>query len=122
MESRTPYSIHLDVRYAPLELVDVQSLIDACDLPWYNQTFCRVNDCAVRLGALQGEFHWHKHDNEDEFFYVVEGRSLIDLEGPVGGAQAAAGTHRAQRCGAPHTGARADRSPDVRRRRRQADR
>jgi oxalate decarboxylase/phosphoglucose isomerase-like protein (cupin superfamily) len=34
----------------------------------------------VRLGVLQGEFHWHKPDEEDEFFYVVDGRLLIDLE------------------------------------------
>jgi len=47
----------------------------------YNQTLCRVNDCVVRLGVMQGEFHWHKHDAEDEFFYVIEGRFVIDLEG-----------------------------------------
>lgn len=76
-----PYSINLDVRYAPLERIDVQALVDACTDPWYNQTLCRVNDSVVRLGVIQGEFHWHKHDRDDEFFYVVEGRFLIDLEG-----------------------------------------
>jgi mannose-6-phosphate isomerase-like protein (cupin superfamily) len=81
MGTQTPYSINLDARYAPLELVDVQALVDACKEPWYNQTLCRVNDCVVRLGVMQGEFHWHKHDQEDEFFYVVEGRFVIDLEG-----------------------------------------
>jgi mannose-6-phosphate isomerase-like protein (cupin superfamily) len=77
----TGYSINLEARYGPLELIDVQRLVDACKEPWYNQTLCRVNDCVVRLGVVQGEFHWHKHDLEDEFFYVVEGRFLIDLEG-----------------------------------------
>ena len=81
MNTQEPYSIHLDVRYAPLEAFDIQELIDACTHPWYNQTLCRVNDCVLRLGILQGEFHWHKHDREDELFYVVEGRLLIDLEG-----------------------------------------
>lgn len=81
MERQTPYSIHLDTRYAPLELVDVQALVDACRDPWYNQTLCRVNDCVVRLGVMQGEFHWHKHDDQDEFFYVVDGRFEIDLDG-----------------------------------------
>jgi mannose-6-phosphate isomerase-like protein (cupin superfamily) len=80
MDTR-PYSINLDVRYEPLELVDVQALIDACTEPWYNRTLCRVNDSVVRLGILRGEFHWHKHDDEDEFFYVVDGKLLIDLEG-----------------------------------------
>jgi len=76
-----PYSINLDARFAPLELIDVQALVDGCRDPWHNQTLCRVNDCVIRLGVLQGEFHWHKHDREDEFFYVVEGRFVIDLDG-----------------------------------------
>src|SRR5262245_46220759 len=81
MGSQAPYSINLDARYAPLELVDVQSLVDACEDSWYNQTLCRVNDCVVRLGVMLGEFHWHKHDDEHEFFYVVEGSLVIDLDG-----------------------------------------
>jgi mannose-6-phosphate isomerase-like protein (cupin superfamily) len=80
MDSVTPYSIRLDARYGPMELVDIQTLVDACKDQWYNQTLCRVNDCVVRLGVLRGEFHWHKHDNEDEFFYVIEGGFEIDLE------------------------------------------
>ena len=77
-----PYATHLDVAFGPLEVVQVQSLVDACTDRWYNQTLCRVNDSVVRLGVMQGEYHWHKHDYEDEFFYVVEGRFLIDLEKP----------------------------------------
>src|SRR5216117_1736683 len=75
-----PYAIHLDTLFASLQLVDIQKLVDGCRDGWYNQTLCRVNDCVVRLGVIQGEFHWHKHDHEDEFFYVVAGRLLIDLE------------------------------------------
>jgi mannose-6-phosphate isomerase-like protein (cupin superfamily) len=81
MSPQAPYSINLEARYAPLEVVDVPALVEACREEWSNQTLCRVNDCVVRLGILKGEFHWHKHDREDEFFYVVEGRLLIDLEG-----------------------------------------
>ena len=80
MSSGTSYSINLDARFGPLEVVDVQSVVDSCTEPWFNQTLCRVNDCVIRLGILHGEFHWHKHDEEDEFFYVVEGKLLIDLE------------------------------------------
>lgn len=80
MSARAPYSIHLEPKFAPLELVDVPALIDECGEPWYNQTLCQVNDCVVRLGIIEGEFHWHKHDAEDEFFYVVDGRLVIDLE------------------------------------------
>lgn len=80
MASQAPYSINLDTKFGPLELVDLETLVKACQDKWYNQTLCRVNDCVVRLGIMQGEFHGHKHDNEDEFFYVVDGRFLIDLE------------------------------------------
>jgi mannose-6-phosphate isomerase-like protein (cupin superfamily) len=77
---RYPYATHLDVRYGALELVDVPALVAACTDRWYNQTLCRVNDSVVRLGVVQGEYHWHKHDHLDEFFYVVDGRFLIDIE------------------------------------------
>ena len=83
MSEKIDYSIHLDVKFAPLELVDIRKLQEECKDDWFNQTLCRVNDCVVRLGVLRGEFHWHKHDEEDEFFYVVEGRLLIDLEDRV---------------------------------------
>jgi len=80
MASQAEYSIHLDARFSPLELMDIPALIQAHQ-PWWNQTLCRVNDCVVRLGIVEGDFHWHKHDNEDEFFYVIQGRWIIELEG-----------------------------------------
>jgi mannose-6-phosphate isomerase-like protein (cupin superfamily) len=79
-----PYTTHLNILHEPLETIDVQALVDACTDRWWNQTLCKVNDSVVRLGIIQGEYHWHKHDDEDEFFYVVDGRLLIDLEGPDG--------------------------------------
>lgn len=79
-EDEYPYATHLNVYYEPLQLIDVPALVAACTDRWYNQTLCRVNDSVVRLGVVQGEYHWHKHEDEDEFFYVVEGEFLIDLE------------------------------------------
>jgi mannose-6-phosphate isomerase-like protein (cupin superfamily) len=76
-----PYVTRLNIQYAPLEIVDVPALVEACRDKWYNQTLCRVNDSIVRLGVIQGEYQWHKHDDEDEFFYVMDGALLIDLEG-----------------------------------------
>jgi mannose-6-phosphate isomerase-like protein (cupin superfamily) len=76
-----PYETHLDILYPQGEIVDVNSLVEACKHPWYNQTLCRVNDSVVRVGIVKGEYHWHKHDEDDEFFYVVDGKLLIDLEG-----------------------------------------
>jgi len=81
MGAQMPYAINLSPKFNPLELIDIQSIVDACHDPWYNQTLCKVNDCVVRLGVAQGEFHWHKHENEDEFFYLVSGKFFIDLEG-----------------------------------------
>ena len=75
------YTIHTDVKYRPLELVDAGRLADTCPDKWWNQTLCQVNDCVARLGVFEGEFHWHKHDREDEFFFVLEGKLLLDLEG-----------------------------------------
>ena len=76
-----PYETRLNILYKPLEIVDEKSLSDACEYKWYNQTLCQVNDSVVRLGVIEGEYHWHKHEADDEFFYVVEGKLLIDLEG-----------------------------------------
>jgi mannose-6-phosphate isomerase-like protein (cupin superfamily) len=75
------YAIHEDVKYGPLELVDAGKLAAACTEPWWNQSLCAVNESVVRLGVFKGEFHWHKHDREDELFFALEGKLLVDLEG-----------------------------------------
>jgi mannose-6-phosphate isomerase-like protein (cupin superfamily) len=74
------YETRLNILHGPLELIDEQRLSDACEYTWYNQTLCRVNDAVVRMAVVQGEYHWHKHDRDDEFFYVVEGVLYVDLE------------------------------------------
>jgi dTDP-4-dehydrorhamnose 3,5-epimerase-like enzyme len=76
-----PYETRLNILHQPLELIDVKALAEACKFKWFNQTLCKVNDSVVRVGVVEGEYHWHKHDEDDEFFYVVEGSLLIDLEG-----------------------------------------
>lgn len=76
-----PYETRLDIHYQPLEVIEEKALADACQYKWYNQTLCKVNESVVRMAVVEGEYHWHKHDNDDEFFYVVEGRFIIDLEG-----------------------------------------
>jgi mannose-6-phosphate isomerase-like protein (cupin superfamily) len=75
-----PYATHLNVRFAPLEHIDVDVLAASVQDAWYNQTLTRVNDAVVRLGVMTGEYHWHHHDVDDEFFFVLSGRFLIDLE------------------------------------------
>jgi mannose-6-phosphate isomerase-like protein (cupin superfamily) len=74
-----PYETRLNIHYQPLELIEEKAIADACTYKWYNETLCQVNGSVVRMGVVQGEYHWHKHDDDDEFFYVVEGELLIDL-------------------------------------------
>jgi mannose-6-phosphate isomerase-like protein (cupin superfamily) len=76
-----PYETRLNILFKPLEIIDEKKLADACEFKWFNQTLCKVNDSVVRVGIVEGEYHWHKHDADDEFFYVVEGLFVIDLEG-----------------------------------------
>jgi mannose-6-phosphate isomerase-like protein (cupin superfamily) len=80
MENNYPYETRLDVKYDYLELVDVPAIFKPNTHKWFNQTLTKVNDSVVRVAIIEGEYHWHKHDNDDEFFFVLEGQLLIDLE------------------------------------------
>jgi len=75
-----PYETRLNILHGPLEVIDAKSMADACEFKWFNQTLCQVNGSVVRLGVFEGEYHWHKHDEDDEFFYVMDGKLYIDLE------------------------------------------
>jgi len=81
MEQGEERVFRMEPAFGPLEPMDLAALAQSCPHKWFNQTLCRVNDCVVRLGILEGEFHWHKHEEEDEFFLVLEGRLLVDLKG-----------------------------------------
>ncbi len=80
MNNNNKYSIDLEVRYKPLEIIDVPKLIEQSTKKWQNMSLCTVNNSVIRLAVIEGEFHWHKHDKEDEFFFVIDGLLLIDLE------------------------------------------
>ena len=74
------YDIDLEIQFDQLQHIDVGAEAAALE-PWTNRTLTRVNDSVVRLGVVKGDFHWHKHDDEDEFFLVLEGELHIDVEG-----------------------------------------
>src|SRR5437899_11257248 len=78
-----PYTTYLNILPGPVEVIDVQKLAEACTDKWYNQTLCKVNDSVVRLSVVQGEYHWHEHKDIDEFFFVLDGRFLINIEDRV---------------------------------------
>lgn len=81
MGKKYNYVTKLDIKYKHLERIDVPQMISECKDKWFNETLTKVNDSVVRIGIVEGEYHWHKHENDDEFFYVVEGQLLIDMEG-----------------------------------------
>ena len=80
MEQPYNYVTKLDVKFDHLEKMDINKMVAECKDKWFNQTLTKVNDSVVRVGIVEGEYHWHKHDNDDEFFFVLEGQLLIDLE------------------------------------------
>jgi mannose-6-phosphate isomerase-like protein (cupin superfamily) len=80
MEKQFDYVTNLDIKFDHLQLIDVPKMVHECKDKWFNQTLTQVNESVVRLGIVEGEYHWHKHDNDDEFFFVLDGQLLIDLE------------------------------------------
>ena len=80
MEKKFDYTTNLDIKFDHFERIDIPQMVKECKDKWFNQTLTQVNDSVVRLGIVQGEYHWHKHDNDDEFFFVLDGQLLIDLE------------------------------------------
>jgi mannose-6-phosphate isomerase-like protein (cupin superfamily) len=80
MEQVFPYVTRLDVRFDPLQTIDVGEMARECTDKWFNQTLTKVNDSVVRVGIVEGEYHWHKHDKDDEFFFVLSGQLFVDLE------------------------------------------
>jgi len=80
MEKQFSYVTKLDVKFEHLQKMDIPQMVKECKDKWFNQTLSKVNESVVRLGIVEGEYHWHKHDNDDEFFFVLEGQLLIDLE------------------------------------------
>src|ERR1043165_10164353 len=80
MSDNFPYVTNLDIKFKHLDVIDIPTLVNECKDKWFNQTLTRVNDSVVRIGIVEGEYHWHKHDKDDEFFFVLDGCLLIDLE------------------------------------------
>jgi mannose-6-phosphate isomerase-like protein (cupin superfamily) len=62
-----------------MEILDLDRINEKIPEKWFNTTLSSVNDCLVRMGIFEGEFHWHHHEREDEFFFVYKGKLLLDL-------------------------------------------
>ena len=80
MKPKYNYTTKLDIKYKRFELIDIPQMVKECTDKWFNQTLTEVNGSVVRVGIVEGEYHWHKHENDDEFFFVLEGKLFVDLE------------------------------------------
>jgi mannose-6-phosphate isomerase-like protein (cupin superfamily) len=80
MSNQYPYTTKLDIKYKHFELIDIPQIVKDVKDKWFNQTLTEVNGSVVRVGIVEGEYHWHKHENDDEFFFVLEGKLFVDLE------------------------------------------
>ncbi|MGA7722657.1 MAG: cupin domain-containing protein [Ignavibacteriaceae bacterium] len=80
MGNQFNYVTNLDIKFNHLQLIDIPELVNKCSDKWFNQSLTKVNNSVVRVGIVEGEYHWHKHDNDDEFFFVLNGQLFIDLE------------------------------------------
>jgi mannose-6-phosphate isomerase-like protein (cupin superfamily) len=80
MGKKYNYVTRLDIKFEHQQLIDVNKMVASCTDKWFNQTLTKVNESVVRVGIVEGAFHWHKHDKDDEFFFVLDGQLLIDLE------------------------------------------
>lgn len=83
MENQYNYVTRLDIKFNHLEKIDIPEMVRECKDKWFNQTLTKVNDSVVRVGIVEGEYHWHKHDNDDEFFFVLEGKLFIDFKDKI---------------------------------------
>ncbi len=81
MAKEFEYNQQMDIRFEHQELIDISKIVDECDDKWFNQTLTKINDSVARIGIVEGEYHWHTHEEDDEFFFVLSGKLYIDLEG-----------------------------------------
>lgn len=61
--------------------IKFQELIKKVEEIWEPLDVAFINDSALRIAKIEGAYNWHSHQKEDEFFYVLEGKIFIDLEG-----------------------------------------
>jgi len=83
MPAKYSYNQQMNIKYDHLELIDVPAIIAENKEKWFNQSLTTINGSVARLGIVEGEYHWHKHDNDDEFFFVLEGKLFVDLEDKI---------------------------------------
>ena len=80
MKRKMDYKMQMDIKYDYLEKIDVPEIVKNCTDKWFNQSLCLVNSSVFRMGIFEGEYHLHKHDNDDELFFVIDGSIILETE------------------------------------------
>ena len=80
MEEKLNYKMQMDVKYDYLEKINVPEIVKNCTDKWFNQSLRNMNSSVFRLGIFEGEYHLHKHDHDDEVFFVIEGSIILETE------------------------------------------
>lgn len=80
MNKKYDYNQQMNIKYGHQEIIDVQEIVSECKEKWFNQTLTKINNSVARIGIVEGEYHWHSHEDDDEFFFVLSGKLYIDLE------------------------------------------
>ncbi len=63
-----------------MKKIDFREYIERLDEPWVALDIARVNDTSLRLAKIEGEYHWHVHPKEDEFFLVLRGEITVEFK------------------------------------------
>lgn len=66
-----------------LDKVNINQKLSLFDEYWSPKIVGELNGQYVKLAKFKGEFIWHKHDNEDEMFYVIKGKFIIELRDQI---------------------------------------
>ena len=62
-----------------MNTINLQQKFGLFDKHWHPHIVAELNNNYVKLAKLEGEFVWHKHDDEDELFVIVEGTLMMDF-------------------------------------------
>ncbi len=63
-----------------LEKLNILEAVKDIKTDWHNFVLSQVNDHVIRVSVIERDFHWHRHDEGDEAFLVLDGELSIDLE------------------------------------------
>jgi len=71
--------VQMDAPWIPK--IDIEARWEEIEEPWSPVDLATVNDQIIRMALFHGEYHWHRHEEEDELFYVYRGEVRIEVKG-----------------------------------------